>query len=153
MPGKPIWSHDATGATSYATLETNTGVPGNSGASITAIRLTGQEATVIDVTGIAATHKSFICAAVDAGTLEVDVMMQSSAGVAPKIYLPTAHNKSPVAIQFYFGTLTGDSNEQIPDITIVGYIQSVSVSAERDDVVRATVIFRCTGTTNHTSTS
>jgi len=153
MPGKPIWSHDATGGTSYAVLQINAGVPGNAGAAITAIRLTGQEAMVIDVTGIAATHKSFICAAVDAGTLEVDVMLQSSAGVGPKINLPTAHNKSPVAIEFYLGTLTGDSNEQIPNITITGYIQSVSVSAERDDVIRATVVFRCTGASIHTSTS
>ena len=150
MPGKPIWSHDQTG-TSYAVLQLNTGVPGS--VSITAIRLTGQEAATIDVTGIANTHKHFICGAVNAGTLEVDVIMQTAATLGQKIYLPEAHDKTPNFIQFYLGTPSGDSNEQIPDITVFGYIQNVSVSAERDDVVRATVIFRCTGSTIHQSTS
>lgn len=150
MPGKPIWSHDQSGV-SYAVLQINTGVPGST--AITAIRLTGQEAAAIDVTGIANTHKQFICGTVSAGTLEVDVIMQSAAGGGQKIYLPEAHDRTPNAIQFYLGTPSGDPNEQIPDITVFGYVQSVSVSAERDDVVRATVIFRCTGTTIHTSTS
>lgn len=152
MPGKPIWSHDATGATSYAVLESNMGV-GSEGSQITAIRLTGEQATVIDVTGIAATHKSFICAAVDAGTLEVDCMLKTRSATGSTIFLPTAHDSTPSSINFYFGTVTGDATNQIPDVTLSGYIQSVSVSAERDDVIRATVVFRCTGANIHTSNS
>jgi hypothetical protein len=152
MPGKPIWSHDATGSFSYAILLTSMGFA-SSAAAITAIRLTGQEATVMDVTGIADTHKRFICGAVNAGTLECDVIMQTKNAVGSAIALPQAGDNNPASIQFLLGTVSGDPNEQIPDITISGYIQSVSVSAERDDVVRATVIFRCTGSTIHTSTS
>jgi hypothetical protein len=147
MPGKPIWSNDATSTVSYVSLQSEIGP----NSQITAIRLTGEEATVIDVTGIAATHKSFICAAVNAGTLEVDVMLNTRTNTGVTINLPTANDRVPSGLNFYLGTITGDPDNQVPDITITGYIQSVSVSAERDDVIRATVVFRCTGASIHNS--
>jgi hypothetical protein len=151
MPGKPIWSHESSPGVSYGYLSNAVGMPAGA-AAITAIRLTGEEAVVMDVTGIANTHKQFICGAINAGTLELDVIVHTRTTAGAAIALPTAGDNSPTTIQFFLGTPTGDPAEHYPDITLQGYIQNVSMSAAVDDVVRATVTFRCTGSTIHTST-
>jgi hypothetical protein len=88
---------------------------------------------------------------VNAGTFEVEIMIPTRQTTGAPLTLPVAGDNITTEIQMFIGTPAGSSAEQVPYLGITGYVQSVSVSAEVDDVVRATVVFRGTSVTNHSS--
>jgi hypothetical protein len=105
---------------------------------ITAINLGGISTAEIDVTQLSDTSKNYIMGTRDGGTVEVTVMVDTTAGVPD---LPTAGSSSPTSFVLRFGA----SGASGPTFTFSAYVQSVSTEAALDGAVSATYTLRISG--------
>ena len=104
---------------------------------ITAINLGGISTAEIDVTQLTDTSKNYIRGVRDGGTVEVTVMVDTTA--TPD--LPTAGSSSPTSFVLRFGA----SGASGPTFTFTAYVQSVSAEAALDGAVSATYTLRISG--------
>lgn len=104
---------------------------------ITAISLGGISTAEIDVTALSDTSKAYIMGVRDGGTVEVTVMVDTSA--VPD--LPSAGDATPSSFVLRFGPNGGSG----PVFTFTAYVQSASVEASVDGAVTATYTLRISG--------
>lgn len=101
---------------------------------ITSISLGGISTAEIDITGLTDTAKSYIMGTKDGGTVEVSVIVDSSA--VPD--LPTSGATSATSFALRFGA-SG------PTFTFSAFIQQCSVEASVDGAVTASYTLRISG--------
>jgi hypothetical protein len=119
------------------------------GIVVTSMTMNGFSTSDIETATLSSTSKGYIQGTFDGGTIEVQGYSIPRPGFNagdPKLVLPTAGDKTPTPFEFFLSNPEAPISGQFyPLFAGEAYVQSLSIEATVDDVVRLTYVLRITG--------